>query len=115
MKKYLAIIFVIFFVFNSKANSKENKVENEKEFKIQIKDHKFIPNIISAPADQKIKLIVENLDATIEEFESSDLSREKLVGSGKSIKIIVGPLEAGKYNFFGEFHPKTAQGTLIIK
>lgn len=109
MKKFLAILSAIFFVFTAQAKA------DIKEFKIQIKDHKFIPNTINAPANEKIKLIVENLDSTIEEFESTDLSREKLVGGGKSINIVVGPLEPGKYNFFGEFHPKTAQGTLIIK
>ena len=109
MKKFLVILAIIFFAHNSKAKA------DIAEFKIQIKDHKFIPSTISAPANEKIKLIVENLDSTIEEFESSDLSREKLVGSGKSITITVGPLEPGKYSFFGEFHPKTAQGTLIIK
>ena len=109
MKKLLAILSITFLALNSEAKA------DVKEFKIQIKDHKFVPNTITAPANEKIKLIVENLDTTIEEFESSDLSREKLVGGGKSINIVVGPLEAGKYNFFGEFHSKTAQGTLIIK
>ena len=109
MKKFLVILYIVFLTFNHETKA------NTKEFKIQIKDHKFIPNTITAPADEKIKLIVENLDTTIEEFESNDLNREKLVGGGKSINIIIGPLESGKYNFFGEFHSKTAQGTLIIK
>jgi plastocyanin len=109
MKKIFAILTLTFFAINSEAKSAAP------EFKIQIKDHKFIPNTITVPADQKIKLIVENLDSTIEEFESADLNREKLVGGGKSITIMVGPLEPKKYNFFGEFHQKTAQGTLIVK
>ena len=60
-------------------------------------------------------LIVENQDKTIEVFESHDLNREKIVGAGKSIKIYIGPLEAGVYKFFGEFNQKTAQGTITVK
>ena len=87
----------------------------EKEFLIQIKNHKFEPAILEVPAEQKFKLIVENLDKTLEEFESGDLKKEKLVGGGKKITIIISPLKSGEYKFFGDFHQKTAQGKLIAK
>jgi hypothetical protein len=31
------------------------------------------------------------------------------------ITILVGPLEPGRYPFFGEFHKETAKGVLIAK
>lgn len=83
---------------------------------IQIKDHKFIPNVITASPGKLIKLKVTNLDSTVEEFESFDLKREKIVPSnGGSITVTLGPLKPGEYSFFGEFNMDTAQGKLIIR
>jgi len=104
MKKLL-IIFLL-FATNSFATD---------EYLVQIKDHKFQPNIIEVPAGKKFTLIIENLDKTIEEFESDDMRREKLVGAGKKIKIKVNALKPGEYKFYGDFHQKTAQGKVIVK
>lgn len=82
------------------------------EYKIVIKDHKFSPDTITVPAGKKIKLKVDNQDATPEEFESHDLHREKIIPGGKSAIIAIGPLKKGEYKFFGEFNEKTAQGVV---
>ena len=87
----------------------------EYEAKLSIKDHKFDPAELSVPANTKIKLLVQNLDATPEEFESSDLNREKVVTGNNTITVMLGPLDAGKYHFFGDFHQETAQGDLVVK
>jgi hypothetical protein len=29
--------------------------------------------------------------------------------------VFIGPLEAGRYPFFGDFHQETAQGVLVVK
>lgn len=84
-------------------------------FTISIKDHKFDPATIEAPADKKFKLLVKNLDATPEEFESHDFKREKIIPGNSEATISVGPLKPGEYKFFGEFNEKTAQGKLIVK
>ena len=65
-------------------------------------------------ANTKFKIIVENLDNTIEEFESDDLKKEKLIGAGKKITLQISPLKAGEYKFYGDFHQKTAQGKIIV-
>lgn len=88
---------------------------DDKIFTLTIKDHKFSPDILEVPANEKFKLIVENQDKTAEEFESADLQKEKIISGGKKITLIVKPLKAGEYSFFGEFHPKTAHGKLIAK
>lgn len=85
------------------------------EYLVQIKDHKFVPAQIEIPANQKFTLVIENLDKTLEEFESDDLRKEKLVGAGKKVTIPVQALEAGEYKFYGDFHQKTAQGVIIVK
>lgn len=82
---------------------------------IQIRDHRFHPERLLVPAGRKIKLRVENLDETPEEFESYDFNREKIVRGGGKITVYVGPLKPGEYTFFGEFHPETAQGVLVAK
>ena len=46
------------------------------EFKLVIENHKFEPAELTVPAGVKIKLTVENRDATPEEFESHALNRE---------------------------------------
>ena len=85
------------------------------EARLVIRDHKFEPAELNVPAAQKIKLLVENQDATPEEFESSELNREKVVVGKGTITIFIGPLDPGRYPFFGEFHMDTAQGAVIVK
>lgn len=85
------------------------------DYTIVIKDHHFQPAELIVPASKKIKLLIENQDATPEEFESHSLNREKIIaGNGKAI-IYIGPLEVGRYQYFGEFNEATAQGLLIAK
>lgn len=85
------------------------------EYVIVIKDHLFHPAEVKIPAGTKVKLIIRNEDPTPEEFESYDFNREKIVGGNSQIIVFVGPLKPGRYEFFGEFNPKTAQGVLIVE
>ena len=85
------------------------------EFTIVIKDHRFTPTELTVPAGQKIRLVVENHDATPEEFESDQLNREKIVPGNGRIVVLVGPLKPGKYEYFGEFNMATARGWLVAK
>lgn len=85
------------------------------EARLAIRDHKFVPAEITVPAGKKIKLVIENEDATAEEFESDELNREKVVPPKGKITIYVGPLKPGRYAFFGDFHKETAKGALIAK
>ncbi len=91
------------------------QAENLPSFNLIAKDGRFSPEQLAIPAGQKIKLVVKNDGPGPEEFESSDLNREKLVMPGKSADIIIGPLKAGAYGFYGEFHPKTARGQIVAK
>jgi len=84
-------------------------------YTLVIKDHQFQPTEIEVPAGQKIALTVKNNDSSPEEFESTELRREKVVAGGEQITIYIGPLKPGKYEFFGDFNPKTARGHIIAK
>jgi high-affinity iron transporter len=78
-------------------------------------NHRFEPDRIQVPAGAKFRLHVKNTDDTADEFESADLNREKLVAPGQTITVFLGPLPAGEYKFFGDFHQDTAQGVLVAK
>jgi len=82
---------------------------------ILIRDHLFQPAQITLPANTKVKLMVINQDPTPEEFESYELNREKVIAGNSKAVIFVGPLPPGRYPFFGEFYPKTAQGVVIVE
>lgn len=84
------------------------------EINIVIKDHLFHPDTIEIPAGTRVKLIIDNQDPTPEEFESHDFNREKVIAGNSKATILVGPLEAGEYKFFGEFNEDSAQGKLIV-
>ncbi len=87
----------------------------EPAYTLVIKDHQFQPTEIEIPAGQKIALLVKNNDTTPEEFESTELRREKVVAGGEQVTVYIGPLKPGKYEFFGDFNPTTARGHIIAK
>lgn len=88
---------------------------DEPSVAIRIKDHQFAPTEVEIPANVKVKLLVRNEDSTPEEFESTELHREKIVPGGGEIAVFVGPLGPGRYEFFGDFNPKTARGYLVVR
>ena len=87
----------------------------ELEALLIIKDHRFQPEALKVPANERIKLVVHNQDATPEEFESHSLKREKVVPGGAKATLYIGPLKPGRYEFFGEFNPKTAKGVVVAE
>ncbi len=105
--KYL--IFMIFISFSGLVAAELPIYE------LSIKDHRFQPDTIEIPAGTKVKLLIKNLDATPEEFESHELNREKIISGNSEVKIFIGPLDPGEYGFFGEFNEATAQGKIIVK
>jgi plastocyanin len=87
----------------------------EPELVLVIRNNRFEPAELKVPAQQRIKLVVHNQDATPEEFESHALNREKVVPAGAKVTIFIGPLKAGRYEFFGEYHEATAKGVVIAE
>ena len=92
-----------------------NVLAADDSFTLTIKDHRFDPVQQDVPAGKKLKLIVKNLDATPEEFESHDLKREKVIAGKGQALITIGPLKPGTYKFRGEYHESTAQGQIVAK
>ena len=82
---------------------------------VTLKDHHFVPAEIHVPAGKPAILTVTNQDATAEEFDSSALQIEKVIGGGQYGTIRLRPLAPGKYPFMGEYHSDTAQGVVIAE
>ena len=85
------------------------------DYMLTIKDHQFQPAELTVPSGTKIKLQIENQDATPEEFDSYPLNREKVIAGHSTATIYIGPLAPGRYPFTGEFHATTAQGVIVAQ
>jgi hypothetical protein len=110
MKSLLYITLLLPLV--AQATDADNKPA---DYKLVINDHRFQPSEITIPSGAKIKLTVENQDATPEEFDSFSLNREKVIAGRSTATIYIGPLAPGRYPFAGEFHSATAQGVIIAQ
>jgi plastocyanin len=80
---------------------------------VTLKDHKFDPPEVHAPAGKAIEFHVKNLNDIVSEFESKDLHFEKIVPVSTEGVVHVRPQQPGKYNFYDDFHHET-QGYLIV-
>lgn len=83
-------------------------------FAIVIRDSRFVPDHLEVPANTKFRLTVKNEGVGAEEFESPDLKKEKIVAAGASAVLVFSPLKPATYHFYGEFHPDTAQGVIVV-
>jgi hypothetical protein len=97
------------------ASAAPGRAAEPPKFTLTIQNHRFEPTELEVPSGQKIELHVINQDSTAEEFESTDLHREKVVPGGKEITLFIGPLRPGRYEFFGDFNPKTARGFIVAR
>ena len=106
---------VLSFVLAAFAAAAAPALAADDTFSLVIHDHRFDPAELVVPAGIKIKLIVENRDATPEEFESHALNREKVIAGKSAATIWIGPLKPGRYPYIGEFNEKTAQGVIVAR
>jgi hypothetical protein len=88
---------------------------SDADYKLVINDHRFQTAELTIPSGTKVKLLIENQDATPEEFDSHPLNREKAIAGHSTATIYIGPLTPGRYPFAGEFHPTTAQGVIVAQ
>ncbi|MBP8925714.1 MAG: cupredoxin domain-containing protein [Pseudomonadales bacterium] len=84
-------------------------------FPLNIANGHFDPQIIEVPAQTRFKLVITNHGPGPEEFESRELRKETVLAPGVTRAVVFAPLKPGTYSFFGEFHPDTAQGQIIVK
>jgi heme/copper-type cytochrome/quinol oxidase subunit 2 len=82
---------------------------------LTLKNHRFQPAELHAPANKPITIRVTNLDATPSEFESKTLRVEKVVAAGATITLQIRALAPGRYRFFDDYHEDTTEGFLIVR
>jgi plastocyanin len=83
-------------------------------YELVLKDQQFQPAELVIPANTKVKLLIKNMDTAAAEFESRELNREKIIPAGSQAAVFIGPLTAGTYPYFDEFHMGTT-GKIIVK
>lgn len=81
---------------------------------VSVKNHKFQPAELHAPANVPIVITVKNLDSTQMEFESVSLRVEKVIGGNGQAAIRIRPLAPGRYEFYDDFNTQ-AEGVLIVR
>jgi hypothetical protein len=81
---------------------------------IVVKDKKFEPAEPRAPANARLVIHIVNKDAAPMEFESNVLKVEKVVPANGEGIVRVGPLKAGRYEFFDDFN-KENKGILVVE
>lgn len=85
------------------------------QIEVILKDHKFDPAEIRIAPGKRVQLLVRNQDATADEFDSTALRVEKVIGGGSQGIVRLRELKPGRYPFMGEFHAETAQGVVIVE
>ena len=87
----------------------------EPEFGTTLEGHRFTPSEIRIPANVKVRLVIDNRDASAEEFDSHALNREKVVPAKSKVTLFIGPLAPERYPFIGEFNAATAHGEVVAQ
>ncbi len=76
---------------------------------------RFDPETLNVPANTRFRIVITNKGPGPEEFESADLNLETVLASCVTRSLVVPALKPGSYTFFGEFHPATANGRIVVK
>ena len=109
MKTLSALALALLLGANATAMAQEINLQT------RLKNHRFEPSELKAPAGRPIVLRVINDDASPEEFESKDLRVERVVGANAEAVFKLRPLQPGRYFFFGDFNEATAKGYLVVE
>jgi hypothetical protein len=94
--------------------SRDAHAQQSASVAISVKDHRFQPAQVSAPANRPLSIKITNLDAAPMEFESVSLRVEKVIAPGTEGVVNVRALAPGRYEFFDDFHPET-RGVLTVQ
>lgn len=85
------------------------------EIVLTIENNRFQPEEIRVKAAAAFVLVITNRDKAPEEFESHDLRIEKVIPAGKTVRVRVPALGPGTYRFVGEYHERTAKGSIVAE
>jgi len=103
------LIVLVTAAFPSSARGDDLIVE------LRFENHRFIPQTVSVPANRPFRLNVINASKEPIEFESFKLNREKVVGPGETIVVLLPALSPGSYDFYDDFHQDVPAGEIVAK
>ena len=86
----------------------------ETTIQIAVKDKRFEPSEIRAPAGKPIVIRIKNNDAKAIEFESHAMKVEKVIAPGAEGTVRVRALKPGRYEFMDDFN-QSNRGTLVVE
>jgi hypothetical protein len=81
---------------------------------VTVKNHRFQPAQIHAPANAPIRIRVKNLDSGRMEFESDSLHVEKVIGGNSEGVVEIKPQAPGRYEFYDDFNQEST-GVLVVR
>jgi uncharacterized protein (DUF58 family) len=113
MKRYLARTAFVFVILTLAAGLSAS-AQQTATVSVSVKNHRFQPAQIHAPAKVPIELRVKNLDSTAMEFESDTLHVEKVVSGNSEAVIRLQPLNPGRYEFYDDYHQEST-GVLVVR
>ena len=87
----------------------------EPEIPLVIEKNRFEPDVIKVKAGAPFVLVITNKDKGPEEFDMQNPRIEKVIPAGKTMKVKIPALKAGKYPFVGEYHAETAKATIVAE
>ena len=96
-------------------NAKYTSADASGQIVVILQNHAFSPAEIRVPAGKRVQILVKNVDATAEEFDSPALKVEKVIGGGSEGVVRLRPLDPGSYPFTGEYHSDTAKGVVVAE
>jgi hypothetical protein len=108
--KYPALFISFFSLFSCSEVDK-----NLPNFELTIENHVFSPEEIIIPANTKVNITIHNKDAQPEEFECPSIGKEKIISANSTANVLIMPLKAGVYEFYGEYNSSTAKGRLKVE
>ena len=82
---------------------------------VTIRHNRFETTVERVSPKTPLLFRVTNKGKSLEEFESYDMAFEVVVRPGQTVEIPVSGLGPGTYEYFGDFHPRTARGTITVK
>lgn len=110
----LSAAFVAVLCLNLPMPAQAAQGDKDVSYQITIAKGHFQPDSLKIPAGKQVKIMVRNSTALPAEFESYDITVEKVIPGGTTLPIYLGPLKPGTYGFFNDF-AQGVTGKLIVE
>ena len=84
-------------------------------YELSLQDGHFDPPQLVVKADERFKIVLNNIGQGPAEFERTPLRVEKVLSPGVTTFVVIHPLKPGLYPFFDEFNPQLPEGSILAQ